>query len=222
MRMDYAHAAHGGYPLISMSDRFLLRHAPALAMVGLGLVIVMGSLPHALPSDEDAGTVPDGSSEAVVPDSSRASPPRGLMVPGYLQASVVPVATDADGALLVPDSPDRLGWWALGALPGATHGTVLLAGHVDSRDQGLGAFAALRDVPIGTRVQVTAADDRSYSYVINARRTYRKEALPQDLFTGAGAARLALVTCTGRYNGSTHQYEENLVLFGVPASSVLA
>ncbi|WP_190132940.1 class F sortase [Streptomyces mashuensis] len=142
------------------------------------------------------------------------APPALVEVRGRFRAPVVPVAARPDGALDVPSSPDTVGWWALGARPGADRGTVLLAGHVDSRDRGLGAFAALYAVRAGTRVVVTSADGRRYTYVIVARRIYGKEALPPDLFADGRRARLALVTCTGRFDRARHQYTQNLVLLG--------
>ena len=53
-------------------------------------------------------------------------------------------------------------------------------------------------------------------YRIVARRTYRQEALPADLFHGAAKPRLALVTCIGAYDHATRRYAQNLVLYGVP------
>ncbi|MEV4443433.1 class F sortase, partial [Streptomyces sp. NPDC049577] len=132
------------------------------------------------------------------------------------RAPVVPVAGRPDGTLEVPAPPDTVGWWALGGRPGAARGTVLLAGHVDSRDRGLGAFAALYDVPLGAHAVVTGADGRRHTYVITARRAYRREALPRGLFSDTGRPRLALVTCTGTYDRARHRYAQNLVLIGEP------
>jgi sortase (surface protein transpeptidase) len=109
-----------------------------------------------------------------------------------------------------------VGWWAAGAAPGSAGGTVLLAGHVDSASRSRGVFAALSEVPVGAKVAVTAGDGDVHWYRIVARRTYRQDALPADLFHGAAKPRLALVTCIGSYNHSTHRYTHNLVLYGVP------
>jgi hypothetical protein len=49
-----------------------------------------------------------------------------------------------------------------------------------------------------------------------ARRTYRQQDLPADLFRGAAKPRLALVTCIGAYDHKAHGYTHNLVLYGVP------
>ncbi|WP_344633797.1 class F sortase [Streptomyces glaucosporus] len=170
-----------------------------------------------------AGTVPGAAAPSpAVPSSPAlpaAAPPVSLTLPGRFTAPVEAVAADAGGALRLPESPRRLGWWALGGTPGAGRGTVLLAGHVDVRGAGPGVFAALREVPLGTYADVTTADGERHRYVITARRVHRREALPGDLFGSGGAARLALVTCTGRWRPETGGYEENLVLYGVPLPS---
>jgi sortase (surface protein transpeptidase) len=92
---------------------------------------------------------------------------------------------------------------------------VLLAGHVDTT-RGRGVFAPLSEVPVGTRVAVTGGDGDEHWYRIVARRTYKQDALPADLFHGAVKPRLALVTCTGSYDRTAHRYSDNLVLYGVP------
>jgi sortase (surface protein transpeptidase) len=128
---------------------------------------------------------------------------------------VVPVASGRDGQLQVPKSGTKAGWWAAGAAPGSAGGTVLLVGHVDSR-HGRGVFAALWDVQVGARVAVTAGDGSVHRYRIVARRIYRQDELPTDLFRGASKPQLALVTCIGSYNQSERRYTHNLVLYGVP------
>ncbi|MGW0561540.1 class F sortase [Streptomyces sp. NPDC003016] len=166
----------------------------------------------------DAGTLPSVRGPAAAGDGAVASPPRGLHGPGRFEAALVPVAAAADGALVLPEEPGTGGWWALGAAPGASRGTVLVAGHLDTRESGPGVFAALHEWELGARVVLTAADGRAHTYRITARRSYRQEALPGDLFDSGGAPRLALVTCAGRYDRATGRYEDNLVLYGTPAS----
>lgn len=144
------------------------------------------------------------------------SPPQRFSGPGGLRAAVRPVAADRDGGLSLPAAGDELGWWALGARPGDAAGTVLIAGHVDTPDGGPGLFAALPDLPVGSRVRLTGADGRQYPYTVTARRTHAADELPADLFTGSGPPRLALVTCTGSYDAAAARYRENLVVYAEP------
>ncbi|MEU9980215.1 class F sortase [Streptomyces sp. NPDC050856] len=170
------------------------------------------------PGAPDAGTLPPADApRAVAAEAAAHSPPVTLTVPGHLRATPVdPVTATRDGSLAVPESPSRLGWWALGAPPGAPRGTLLLAGHLDSATEGAGPFEALHDVPIGARVHVTAADGVRHTYTVVARRTYAKRDLPRDLFTSQGSPRLALVTCAGDFDPDERVYAGNLVLYGVP------
>ncbi len=184
------------------------RRLAGLAAMGMGVVLVFGG------QAGDTGKVPEAGASAA--EWEAAIPPARLALPGFVDAKVQPVATGGDGRLQVPKSPADVGWWAAGAAPGSAGGTVLLAGHVDSARQARGVFAALSQVPVGAKVAVTGGDGDVHWYRIVARRTYRQEALPADLFHGAAKPRLALVTCIGAYDHTTRRYAQNLVLYGVP------
>jgi predicted outer membrane protein len=184
------------------------RHLLGLSAFALGIALVFGGPPG------DTGQVPEAGPSAA--EREAAIPPTRLALAGFVDAPVVPVATGRDGQLHVPKSPSNVGWWAAGAAPGSAGGTVLLVGHVDSARHGRGVFAALWEVPVGAKVTVTAGDGNVHRYRIVARRIYRQDELPTDLFRGAAKPRLALVTCIGSYNHSTHRYAQNLVLYGVP------
>ena len=147
-----------------------------------------------------------------------AIPPARLALPGFLDAPVMPVAAGITGQMQVPKSPADVGWWAAGAAPGSAGGTVLLVGHVDSARHGRAVFAALSQVPVGAKVAVTAGMETCCWYRIVARRIYRQQDLPADLFRGAAKPRLALVTCIGSYDHSARRYTHNLVLYGVPVA----
>ncbi|MEU5362676.1 class F sortase [Streptomyces sp. NPDC005925] len=159
------------------------------------------------PAAASAGTPADGQGPTV---------PEEVRGPGF-RARLVPVAARGDGALDLPDDARSGAWWALGAPAGAERGTVLVAGHVDTRRAGLGVFAALHGLRVGAKIDLIGANGRAYRYVITARRTYPRQSLPPGLFSRAGPHRLALVTCTGVYDGTTGGYDRNLVLYAAPA-----
>lgn len=215
-----------------MADAQRVRSQAGLVLVGIGVILLAGkaarvrrrliglsasvigiALVFGGPLG-DAGQVPKAAASAE--ERQAAIPPTRLALPGYLNAPVEPVATSGDGQLQVPKSPASVGWWATGAAPGSAGGTVLLVGHVDTARQGRGVFAALWNVPVGAKVAVTAGDGSVHRYRIVARRIYKQESLPTDLFRGAGKPRLALVTCIGSYDHNSHRYTHNLVLYGVP------
>lgn len=122
-----------------------------------------------------------------------------------------------DGRLELPTDSRRVGWWTDGARAGDPFGTVLLAGHVDSLDTGIGFFARLLDSAVGD--EVTLFDGHhSRTYRVTSVRDLPKTDLvaATDVFSTSGQPRLALVTCTGTFDERTHHYDENRVVLATP------
>jgi hypothetical protein len=156
-----------------------------------------------------------GPSTGARPEPAGTVPVR-VSLPGLgISAPVVPVGTGPAGAMVIPEPPSTVGWWSPGPLAGSAAGPAVLAGHVDSRTGGLGAFAALRDAQVGAAVVVRGADGRELRYAVVARREYLKAELPTALFTG-GPPGLVLITCGGRFDPATGHYEDNVVVHAVP------
>jgi hypothetical protein len=149
--------------------------------------------------------------------SHPAAPTRLRIATIDVDAQVVPVEVSTGGSLGVPDDPDTLGWWSGGARPGSRTGSVVIDGHVDSASQGIGAFFHLEKAPIGAIVNVgTSAGTMTYEIV--GRRVYKKHALPSEVFSQKGPGRLVLITCGGPFDRATGSYEDNVVVYAVPAS----
>jgi hypothetical protein len=153
---------------------------------------------------------------AAVPNAVGTVPVAVALPDRSVSAPVVPIGTTSDGALVVPDRPTTVGWWSPGALAGATSGTTVLAGHVDSAAAGLGAFAVLRQVGVGERVELRGADGRVLAYRVVARQQVGKAALPAELFTRDGPPRLVLITCGGRFDRTTRHYPDNVIVYTEP------
>jgi hypothetical protein len=213
-----------------------------LLLVAAGVLYLAARVGHVPP--EDAGTVPAAfpppafptaeittgafgaglSAAASATTSAAASPrpraegsrPLRVRITGDvpIDARVVPVHVEHQ-QLGVPENPRTLGWFTGGAKAGASAGTVLIDGHVDSAQLGLGALFHLAEVPMGTRVTVSTAAG-AVRYKIVARRLYKKAVLPQDIFAVDGAARLVLITCGGPFDRSALSYRDNVVVYGVP------
>lgn len=129
---------------------------------------------------------------------------------------VVPVGALPGGGLEVPKRPSTTGWWAAGAAPGASHGTVVIDGHIDSARFGLGALAALLHVHPGDRVVLTDTAGDRHTYLVTARNNYPKQRLPASVFRRDGPPRLALITCGGQFNRATRSYHDNIVVLAYP------
>jgi predicted outer membrane protein len=132
-----------------------------------------------------------------------------------IDLAVAPIATDRDGTLEIPDDPAVVGWWASGGVPGAP-GTVVIAGHVDSRRYGAGAFARLRRVPLHAEVILTTADGGRVRYRVVGRRTYPYDRVPSSVFSRTGRGRLAMITCTSSYDHRHRHYSRALVVYATP------
>lgn len=136
----------------------------------------------------------------VVPRPVRITIPR-LAV----DAEVVPVGVDPEGLMAVPGDVDEVGWYRHGPAPGR-EGSAVLAGHVDSRTQGLGVFAGLTRLQVGDGVEVVDASGDRTSWTVTGRQTFDKASLPvADLYAREGPARLVLITCGGDFDADAQR-----------------
>ncbi|TCK26435.1 class F sortase [Pseudonocardia endophytica] len=154
------------------------------------------------------------------PPSSTRTPvvPAQLDLPARsVTAPVDPVGTDPSGGMVVPEQVRTVGWWAPGVLPGGSVGSAVIAGHVDSRAQGVGVLSVLPQLTQGEPVLVRDATGRTATFRVAARREYGKYDLPRDVFRRDGAPQLVLITCGGRFDPAARSYESNIVVYAVPA-----
>ncbi|BBG00010.1 MULTISPECIES: class F sortase [Pseudonocardia] len=169
--------------------------------------------PRAAPSQP--GSRPASPAPAVAP---RPVSPATLELPGRgISAPVEPVGTGRDGGMVVPEQVRHVGWWAPGVLPGGAAGSAVLAGHVDSRTQGVGVLAVLPQLTDGEPVVVRGTDGRAATFRVAARREYGKYDLPREVFRRDGPPQLVLITCGGAFDPAAGSYESNIVVYAVPA-----
>lgn len=146
----------------------------------------------------------------------RTRPPTRVRVPGLgLDATVRPVGVGGERQMRLPADPRVLGWYRFGPAPGGD-GSVVLAGHVDSRRFGVGPLAALQTIVVGERVEVVTGPGRVRSYRVDSIERFDRQALPAAVFTRTGPERLRLVTCTGPFLPDAGGYQQNLVVTAVP------
>jgi hypothetical protein len=132
-------------------------------------------------------------------------------------APVDPVGLDRARQVVVPADVRRAGWYAAGPQPGDRTGSAVLVGHADDADQGLGTFAALRELAAGDPIVVRTASGRDLVYDVVAFERFAKAEVPMDrLFTVRGPHRLVLVSCGGAFDPVRRTYAENVVVTAVP------
>jgi LPXTG-site transpeptidase (sortase) family protein len=134
-----------------------------------------------------------------------------------IDAAVSSVGVDTRlGVLDVPPNIASVGWWRDGAVPGASAGTILLGGHVDSARRGAGAFYALKGARRGDTITLRSEAATTRSYRVTSMRRVRKAELPTNIFTRTGERRLVLVTCGGPFDTKTKRYRDNVIVTAVP------
>jgi hypothetical protein len=222
-RVTRALASAGGVCLLGGMTMLAAGPAPEAAPLGSPTVAMAVPVRDPLALRGEAHAV-DGElarllvREAPAPSARPAgTPPVELALPARnVRAPVVAVPTGPEGELHVPDQPSTVGWWSPSALAGSGTGTTVLAGHVDSFADGLGALAVLRHVAAGEEVVLRGADGRVVGYRVTARRQYTKTELPPEVFAAGGPPRLVLITCGGSFDRSTRHYADNVVVFAEP------
>ena len=122
-----------------------------------------------------------------------------------------------DGRLAVPEDVRTAGWWRGGSRVGDPFGAVLVAGHVDSRTQGLGPYAELLTVRRGQEVVVGTATLRQ-RYRIRSLRLVPQGPLAArpSLHSPRGPRRLVLVTCAPPYDAARGGYQHLAVVTAYP------
>ncbi|MFC5952114.1 sortase domain-bontaining protein [Pseudonocardia lutea] len=160
---------------------------------------------------------PPGSVSATPAGPAKVAAPVTLSLPQAPDVPVVPVGVLPSGALQLPDQPSVLGWYAAGAAPGQDTGSAVVAGHIDSAALGPGPLKGLLDLPRGAPLQVVDAAGGIHRFSVVSRTSYRKSALPAELFRRDGPPQLALITCGGPFDTVRKQYADNVVVLAAPA-----
>lgn len=162
--------------------------------------------------------LPTVASPTLAPAAAASGPPVLLTIPALgVNAPVDEVLSD--GAVLhPPDDPSRVGWW-IGSSPiGASTGSTVLVGHVDSAAQGEGALFELTQLDQGSLITSQTADGAAAQFTVTARAVYPKTTdLPADLFRATGPPQLVLITCGGDFDANTGSYTDNVVVTATPA-----
>ena len=157
--------------------------------------------------------------------STRSSPkPAAVLQPARLQipaigvdAPIEAVGVDDRGDMAIPEQVQQIGWYRYGAAPGDATGSVVMSGHVDSAQQGLGAFHDLSHLAAGDPIVVSDAAGRAMRYRVIGKEAFDKKTVPlADLFSRNGSARLTLITCGGAFDSTARSYLDNIVVTAVP------
>lgn len=166
-------------------------------------------------------TLPTLTAHPATPGAVTSGPaPVRLRIPAVgIDASIAAVGVDGRGFMVIPREVRQVGWYKFGPAPGDPAGAAVLAGHVDTKQQGAGALFPLRGIDVGDRITVTLAGGRDLQFRVVGKQTIVKQRLPvEQLFARDGAPRLVMITCGGPFIPELSSYRDNLVVAAVPVA----
>ena len=96
----------------------------------------------------------------------------------------------------------------------------MILGHVDSAEYGAGVFFRLGALRPGDLLSVSRADHTAAVFRIDRVLSYPKDHFPTfEVYGNTDHAALRLITCGGKFDFSTHNYESNIVAYASLVSS---
>ena len=161
-----------------------------------------------------APTVTVTAEPSVVPDLSGPVPePARVEIPSLgIDSSLIDLFVAEDGTMGVPKTPEQIGWWEDGPVPGEL-GASLIAAHVSLGGQP-GAFAELGALEVGAKVVIDRVDGTAATYRVTSVEQFPKAEFPEErVYSYDGPTRLHLVTCGREINPETGHYDDNVVAF---------
>jgi sortase A len=118
-----------------------------------------------------------------------------------------------DGAMAVPTTPESVGWYEFGTVPGDI-GSAVLAGHVNWKDNPNAVFTNLKNVKIGDIIQITNSNGQVVLFIVEKIESYPLYSDTNEVFSSNdGLAHLNLITCSGLWNSIIRSHELRLVIF---------
>lgn len=155
-------------------------------------------------------------------------PQLGRSVPVKLEIPQLDVRSDLlqlglnpDQTVQVPplEKDSRAGWYKYSPTPGQLGPSVIL-GHVDSAKYGPGIFFKLGALRPGNTLSVTRSDRTTAVFRVDRVVSYPKNSFPTlEVYGNTDSAQLRLITCGGKFDLSSHNYESNIVAFATLVSS---
>jgi len=180
------------------------------------------SAPAAPPavSAPSAATQPPAATQAPTPTPAPLPvglPPASVAIDAIgLEEPLIDLGLQPDGSMEVPTDFDDVGWFTGGGRPGGV-GPTVIAAHVDSTS-GPAVFARLGELVPGDSVRVSDVTGQVFDYVVTRVGDYAKADFPTtEVFGAVPTDELRLITCTGLFDRSIGHYEDNRVVFAVPA-----
>ncbi|MEP6697319.1 MAG: class F sortase [Pseudonocardiales bacterium] len=151
-----------------------------------------------------------------------ASIPTRLDIPAIgVTSDLLRLGIAADHTVEVPplSRDSRAGWYQYSPAPGQL-GPAVILGHVDSAAYGPAVFFRLGALRPADLINVTRTDHRVAVFRVERIVSYPKNHFPTlQVYGNTDHAALRLITCGGKFNFSTRNYSNNIVVYASLASS---
>jgi LPXTG-site transpeptidase (sortase) family protein len=151
--------------------------------------------------------------DSILKDERKGIVPTKVDIPAIdLSAPVEHVGLKENGEMAVTESFEKTGWYEKGYKPGEA-GNAVIGGHVDSRN-GPAIFYNLRDLTVGDEVIVTGENGVKKTFVVTDKQQYPWDESPlTSIFGYSHSSSLNLITCSGVFDRSSHNYNKRLVVY---------
>jgi sortase (surface protein transpeptidase) len=149
------------------------------------------------------------------PDRRRVALPARVSIPAIgVDARVIRLGLDRNGALEVPSRWGDAGWYVHSPRPGAP-GPAVLAGHVDSTS-GPAVFYRLGALHRGAAIRVARTDGTIARFRVQRVERWPKAHFPtRRVYGDTRRPTLRLITCGGAFDSGTGHYTDNTIVFAV-------
>jgi len=153
--------------------------------------------------------------------------PTELLIPKIeVVTDVQSVGITAGGNMAVPDNYTDVGWFRLGAEPGAP-GSAVLAGHLDTGSGKPAVFYRLSELAIGDEIFVKNEEGETLKFVVTGSRLVDYDNPPAEVIEELFGkpknenSYLNLITCDGDWIPEEKTYNTRLIVFSKFAGVVV-
>lgn len=135
-----------------------------------------------------------------------------LVIPRIgINAPLIVLGITRSGEMEAPRTGNVVAWYDFSAQP-AGSGNAVMSGHLDW-DKVVAVFWRLRELETGDEIRVQWADGRTYTYYVGWKQRYPNGQEPVGEIVGPTPQRtLTLITCDGKFDRTTRNYEERLIV----------